>query len=111
MAHTKSVGPFGPIVFTLTTSGNTTWVPIAPCLPNKVSLTATFTGTTGIVKLQGIGSTASTGTPTAVASRTYAQRSVTIASTVATPTISYLRCNTTSIQAGKVIRAVVGIVQ
>lgn len=103
-------GETGPLAFTLTTSGSTPWVPVGPCLPNKITACATFTGTTGIVKLQGCVSTASTATPIAVLQRTYAQRSANITSTVATPGIGFIRANTTSIQAGKVIRLSVVVV-
>lgn len=103
-------GDAGPFAFTLTTSGSTPWVAVGPCLPNKITACATFTGTTGIVKLQGCVSTGSTGTPIAVLQRTYAQRSANITSTVATPGIGFVRANTTSIQAGKSIRLSVVVV-
>lgn len=103
------IGQKGPFAFVLTTTGNTSWVPIGPCLSNKVSATATFDGTTGIVKLQGCVSTGSTGTPVAVLSRTYAQRSTIITSTVATP-IGFIRANSTSLQATKTIRVSVIVV-
>lgn len=100
----------GPLAFTLSTTGNTSWVAVGPCLPNKITACATFDGTTGIVKLQGCVSTASTATPIAVLQRTYAQRSANITSTVATPGIGFIRANSTSLQAGKTIRLSVVVV-
>ncbi len=108
VAH--STGETGPLAFTMTTSGSSPWVAVGPCLPNKITACATFTGTTGIIKLQGCVSTASTATPIAVLQRTYAQRSANITSTVATPAIGFVRVNTTTIQAGKLIRLSVVVV-
>lgn len=103
------IGNKGPFAIVLSASGSSPWIPVGPCLSNKVSATATFTGTTGIVKLQGCVSTGSTGTPVAVLSRTYAQRSTIITSTVAT-VIGFIRANTTSIQATHTIRISVVVV-
>lgn len=94
------------LTFSLTATGSSPWYAVAPALANKFSLTATFDGTTGIVKIQGCVSTASTSTPVAVAQRTYSQRSTIITSTVTTP-VRFIRANSTSLQAGKTIRAVV----
>lgn len=104
-----NIGNKGPFAINVTATGNTSWFPVGPCLANKVSATATFDGTTGIVKLQGCVSTGSTGTPVAVLSRTYAQRSTIITSTVATP-IGFIRANSTSLQASKSIRISVVVV-
>lgn len=103
------IGNKGPFAIIVTATGNGTWIPIGPCLANKVTATATFTGTTGIVKLQGCVSTGSTGTPVAVLQRTYAQRSTIITSTVATP-IGFVRTNSTSLQASQSIRLSVIVV-
>lgn len=97
--------PQGPWYGTLTLStGNKTatkWFPIGPVIANHLSFDAEFTGTTGIVKVQGCVTTGST-VATALGSRTYAQRGTPIQSTVAL-TIAFIRLNSTSVQAGKTI--------
>lgn len=95
----------GPWYGTLTvTTGNKAagaWQPIGPVLANHIGIVAEFTGTTGIVKLQGCVTTGST-VQIAVASRTFAQRGTVVMSTVAT-VIAFIRTNSTSVQAGKTI--------
>lgn len=97
--------PYGPWYGTLTvTTGNKAagkWMPIGPVLANHIAIVAEFTGTTGIVKLQGCVTTGST-VQIAVAQRTYAQRGTAVQSTVAT-VIAFIRTNSTSVQAGKTI--------
>lgn len=102
------IGTRGPFTFTIVATGNTSWVPIGPCLSNKVTATVTSTGT-GIVKLQGCVHTGSTGTPVAVLQRTSTQKSTIITSTVATP-IGYVRVSSTALGAGNTMRLSVIVV-
>lgn len=109
MNQSHRIGNTGPFAFTLTATGSSPWYPIGPCLANKVSATMTCGTGTGIVKLQGCVSTASTGTPVAVLQRTSTQKSTIITSTVATP-IGFVRVNSTAIQAGNTLRLSVIVV-
>ena len=103
MNQSHRIGNTGPFVLTRSTVGSGAWVPIGPCLANKVSATMTCGTGTGIIKLQGCVSTASTATPVAVLSRTSTQKSTIITSTVATP-IGFVRVNSTAVQAGNTLR-------
>lgn len=109
MNQSHRIGNTGPFAFTLTATGSGSWVPIGPCLANKVSATMTCGTGTGIVKLQGCISTASTGTPVAVLSRTSTQKSTIVTSTVATP-IGFVRVNSTALQSGNTLRLSVIVV-
>ena len=77
---------------------NSPWFQIPAVAANKLHVTATFAGTTGIMKLVGKLSSSSTAT-TALASRTQAQRSAVIASTVATA-VNWIRANSTKLTGG-----------
>lgn len=81
-------------------TGNTfgPWTPIGPTIANRIHVTATFAGTTGIMKLQGKLSSASTAT-TLLATRTQAQRSAVVASTVATA-VNWVRAWSTKLTGG-----------
>lgn len=107
-SEAQPIGNKGPFLFTITATGNTSWVPIGPCLANKVSATLTSTGT-GIVKLQGCINTGSTATPVAVLQRTSTQKSTIITSTVTTP-IGFVRVSSTAIGAGNTMRLSVIVV-
>ncbi len=74
------------------------WVPIPPVIANKIHATATFAGTTGTMKLYGKLSSSSTAA-TLLITRTQAQRSAVIASTVATA-VSFLRVGSTKLTGG-----------
>lgn len=74
------------------------WVPIPPVVANKLHVTATFAGTTGIMKLYGKLSSSSTAA-TLLATRTQAQRSAVVASTVATA-VNFLRVGSTKLTGG-----------
>src|SRR5688500_3684128 len=98
-----SIGTYGPFAFTLSSAGSTPWMPVVPGAANLFYGVLTCGTGTGIVKLQGIGSTASTGTPVAVLQRTSTQKSVQVGSTVTTA-IAFVRANSTAIQAGNTLR-------
>lgn len=84
-------------------SGTVTgWRKIPVTVSNKIHVTATFAGTTGIMKLQGkLASVSSAGTTSSItlASRTQAQRSAVIASTVATA-VNWVRAMSTKLTGG-----------
>ena len=101
--QSHKIGNMGPFALSLTATGNSGWIPVGPCLANKVSATLTCGTGTGIVKLQGCVSTASTSTPVAVLQRTSTQKSTIITSTVVTP-IGFVRANSTAIQANNTLR-------
>ncbi len=86
----------------------TPWVQIPPTIANKLHGTATFAGTTGIMKLFGKLSSASTAA-TALLSRTQAQRSAVIASTVPTM-VNWVRAGSTKLTGGAGTIYVAGIV-
>lgn len=109
MNQSHRIGNVGPFAIQVTATGNTSWVPIGPCLSNKVSATLTCGTGTGIAKLQGCVSTASTGTPVAVLQRTSTNKSTIITSTVATP-IGFVRISSTAIQAGNTLRLSIVVV-
>lgn len=100
-----------PTTFTgvLSSAGTGPWFPVGPCLGNKITIVAAYTGTTGAVKVQGCLDTDSTIAAITLASRTYAQRTASIASTYA-GTVAYLRLASTSLQAAKTVRVVGAIV-
>ena len=94
-----SAGGFLSIKIAASTGNtNSAWFQIPTIVANKIHVTATFAGTTGIMKLQGKLSSSSTAT-TALASRTQAQRSAVIASTVATA-VNWIRANSTKLTGG-----------
>lgn len=74
------------------------WFPIPPTNANKIHATADFVGTTGIMKLFGRLSSNSTAA-TLLITRTQAQRSAVIASTVATA-VNWLRVGSTKLTGG-----------
>lgn len=74
------------------------WVEIPPVIANKIHATATFVATTGTMKLFGKLSSASTAA-TLLITRTQAQRSAVIASTVATA-VSWVRVGSTKLTGG-----------
>lgn len=108
-SQSHKVGNMGPFALAMTSTGNTGWIPVGPCLANKVSATLTCGTGTGVFKLQGCVSTASTGTPVAVLQRTSTNKSTIITSTVTTP-IGFVRGNSTAIQAGNTLRLSVIVV-
>lgn len=94
----------GSLFLTLKLSASTgagtvgSWFPIPPILANKIQATATFAGSTGTMKLYGKLSSASTAA-TLLITRTQAQRSAVIASTVATA-VNFLRVGSTKLTGG-----------
>ena len=74
------------------------WVQIPPTVANKIHGTATFAGTTGTMKLYGKLSSSSTAA-TLLITRTQAQRSAVVASTVATM-VNWVRAGSTKLTGG-----------
>lgn len=74
------------------------WVQIPPVIANKIQATATFAGTTGTMKLYGKLSSSSTAA-TLLVTRTQAQRSAVVASTIATA-VNFLRVGSTKLTGG-----------
>lgn len=74
------------------------WFNIPAIVANKIHVTATFVGTTGTMKLEGQLSSASTAR-TVLATRTQAQRSAVIASTIATA-VNRVRAMSTKLTGG-----------
>lgn len=106
MNQSHRIGNTGPFAFTLSTAGSTPWVPVVPGAANLFYGVLTCGTGTGIAKLQGIGSTSSTGTPVAILQRTSTQKSVQVGSTVTT-VVAYVRANSTAVQSGNTLRLVV----
>lgn len=98
MGKARSVGSYNGTLTMSTGDATTDWIDIPAVIANKIHGTATFSGTTGNSKLQGRLSSSSTAV-TLLITRTYANRSAVIASTVATA-VSQIRATSTSVQAG-----------
>ena len=99
----KTVGGLGFMTFDIAASTGagtvTAWRTLgAPVVANKIHGTATFSGTTGTMKLYGKLSSNSTAA-TLLITRTQAQRSAVIASTVATA-VNFLRVGSTKLTGG-----------
>lgn len=101
MAYDRSFGSgFLTLKIAASTGAGTVgaWVPIPPVIANKIHATATFAGTTGTMKLFGKLSSNSTAA-TLLITRTQANRSAVIASTVATA-VNWLRVGSTKLTGG-----------
>lgn len=99
----KTPGSLGFMTFKIAASTGagtvTAWRKLGtPILANKIHGTATFDGTTGTMKLYGKLSSASTAA-TLLVTRTQANRSAVIASTVATA-VNWLRAGSTKLTGG-----------
>ena len=97
MAKARSIGSY-EMTLKLSSASNGAWFPIPAVLANKIHGTATFAGTTGSMKLQGRLSSSSTAA-TVLITRTQAQRSAVIASTVATA-VNWVRAASTKLTGG-----------
>lgn len=100
---TKTAGGIGFLTFTIAASTGagtvTGWRKLGtPVIANKIHATATFAGTTGTMKLYGKLSSNSTAA-TLLITRTQAQRSAVIASTVALA-VNWLRAGSTKLTGG-----------
>lgn len=98
MAKARSIGSYNGTIINTTGAATSAWFTIPAVIANKIHGTATFTGTTGNIKMQGRLSSSSTATTTLI-TRAYSARSAVIASTVATA-VSQIRVLSTSVQAG-----------
>lgn len=101
MAFGRGIGSgFMTIKIAASTGAGTVsgWRPIPTVIANKIQATATFDGTTGTMKLFGKLSSNSTAA-TLLITRTQAQRSAVVASTVATA-VNWVRAGSTKLTGG-----------